>query len=85
MFSNILPTIFCHGGTPRRQIRGSESSSFVPTCKDTPSSSSLLVLPKIKVIHLTEDAEYEYMYSAPVDLCCDVSVFAVYSDILVIV
>jgi hypothetical protein len=52
----------CHDGSHHRRIRGPESSSIVPAHQDTSSSSSPLVFPKIEIIDLTEDAEYEYMY-----------------------
>jgi hypothetical protein len=58
MFSNILATVSV-------MIRGSEPSSVVPAREYTPSSSSPLVVPKIEVIDLTEQAEYEYMYKHP--------------------
>jgi hypothetical protein len=58
MFSNILATVCV-------MIRGSKPSSIVPTREDTPSSLSPLVVPKIEVIDLTEEAEYEYMYKHP--------------------
>jgi hypothetical protein len=51
--------------THHRQIQGSEPSSVVPTREDTPSSSSLIVLPKVEVIDLTEEAGYEYMCKCP--------------------
>jgi hypothetical protein len=54
-----------HDGTHRHQSQGSEPSSIVPAHKDTPSSSSPLVPPKVQVIDLTEEAEYEYMYKRP--------------------
>jgi hypothetical protein len=51
--------------------------------EDASSSSRPLVFPKIEVIDLTDDVEYEYMYKRPTDLCCDVSFFDMYSVVLV--
>jgi hypothetical protein len=56
---------YCRGGAYRRRIHGSKPCSVVPAREDASSSSSPLVLPKIEVIDLTEDAEYEYMYKSP--------------------
>jgi hypothetical protein len=55
----------CHDGTDRRRIRGSEPSSVVHAHEDASSSSRPLVFPKIEVIDLTDDVEYEYMYKRP--------------------
>jgi hypothetical protein len=55
----------CHDGTPHRRISGTEPSFVVPACEDASSSSSPLVFPKIEVIDLTKDVEYEYMYKRP--------------------
>jgi hypothetical protein len=55
----------CHDDTHRCQIEGSKPSSAAPAREDPPSSLSPLTMPKVEVIDLTEEAEYEYMYKRP--------------------
>jgi hypothetical protein len=55
----------CHDDTHHHCLGGSEPSSIVAGHEDLPSSSCPLAMPKVEVIDLTEEAEYEYMYKRP--------------------